>query len=110
MCDIENHVAALTPDYETAIKEELKHRGLDAEAVFKQEETKPQGMRFFIPVNDAKEGESQTIHVVHGTFSRRENKNKLRAYLMALGYKPKEHKAILKGLNLWSKKQLGTQA
>lgn len=68
------------------------------------------GMRFLIEVNEAAEGESVTVHVVHGTWSRRENKRKLRLYLDALGYTNKtEQKRILKGLGFWSKKSLGTQ-
>jgi hypothetical protein len=67
------------------------------------------GMRFYINVNDAKDGESVTMHVVHGTWSRRENKRRLRKYLAALGYtKHDEQKSILKELGFWSKKQLGT--
>ena len=75
-------------------------------------EAKPyDGMRFFINVNDAKDGESVTMHVVHGTWSRRENKRRLRKYLSALGYtKHAEQKTILKELGFWSKKQLGTTA
>lgn len=68
------------------------------------------GMRFFVNVNDADDGGSTTMHVIHGTWSRRENKRALREYLRAIGYnKHSEHKEILKGLGFWSKKQLGTQ-
>lgn len=68
------------------------------------------GMRFFINVNEAEEGNgSQTMHVVHGSFSRRENKRALRKYLDVLGYKDKaEQKRILKALGFWGK-TLGTE-
>jgi len=69
------------------------------------------GMRFFVDVNEAEEGGSTTVHVIYGTWSRRENKRSLRKYLTALGYKShSEHKTILKALGFWSKKQLGTIA
>jgi len=76
-----------------------------------EDEPAPTGMRFLINVNEAKAGESVTVHVVHGTWSRRENKRALRQYLSALGYtRHDEQKRILKGLGFWTKKQLGTQA
>lgn len=75
-----------------------------------KEEQPYDGMRFFVNVNEAKAGESVTMHVIYGTWSRRENKRKLRQYLTALGYKKHdEQKRILKDLGFWSKKQLGTQ-
>lgn len=106
MCDME-HIESL-------IEAEHQRLGINPDIYNNTPEVMPKeteaydGMRFFINVNEAAEGESQTMHVVHGTYSRRENKRALRAYLMALGYKPKEHKQILKGLGLWGKK-LGTQ-
>jgi len=69
------------------------------------------GMRFFINVNEADGETSVTMHVVHGTWSRRENKRRLRIYLAELGYKKHdEQKRILKDLGFWSKKQLGKVA
>lgn len=74
-----------------------------------KEEQPYDGIRFFININDAKAGESVTVHVVHGTWSRTENKRRLRKYLSTLGYtKHDEQKRILKQLGFWTKSQLGT--
>ena len=68
------------------------------------------GMRFFVNVNEAVNGESVTVHVIHGTWSRRENKRRLRMYLAELGYtRHEEQKQLLKQLGFWTKTQLGTQ-
>lgn len=90
-------------------------KGNEAEVIICDEvETMPKGeaydgMRFFIDVNEAEAGKSVTVHVVHGTFSRRENKAILRKYLSELGYKCKqEQKQILKALGFWGK-ALGTK-
>ena len=98
------------------IAEEHKRYGFTGEHVNDAPEEMPKeekpydGMRFFINVNDAKDGQSVTVHVVHGTWSRRNNKATLRKYLAAIGYtKHEEQKRILKKLGFWSKKQLGTQ-
>lgn len=99
------------------IADEHKRLGFDGNYVNDTPEEMPKadepydGVRFFINVNDAKDGESVTMHVVHGTWSRRENKRRLRMYLSELGYtKHDEQKRILKALGFWSKKQLGTIA
>lgn len=110
----------MTPDItilDDLIAEEHKRYGFTGEHVndtpqeLPKEEQPYDGMRFFINVNDAKAGASVTMHVIYGTWSRRENKRKLRLYLAELGYKKhNEQKAILKELGFWSKKQLGTKA
>jgi len=100
---------------EQLIEDEHTRLGINPDVVndapeLPQEQEAYDGMRFFVNVNEAKEGESVTVHVIHGSWSRRENKRSLRKYLKALGYtKHDEQKRILKGLGFWTKTQLGTQ-
>ena len=103
-------------NYEQLIKDEHERIGFDGDvsnkdpSVLPKEERPYDGVRFFVPVNVASNGESQTMHVVHGTWSRTENKRRLRKYLSALGYtKHDEQKRILKALGFWTKSQLGTE-
>ena len=77
---------------------------LDSLKPMKKEVEAYDGMRFIIEVNDAKAGESITMHIVHGTWSRRENKRRLREYLNELGYTKRfEQNTLLKRLGFWNK-------
>lgn len=72
-----------------------------------RQELGPQGMRFFIEVNEREHnpltGEvgSQTMHVVHGTHCAKTNKKRLFKYLEAVGVPAKDHKRTLKALGFW---------
>ena len=54
-------------------------------------------MKYFIPINEANEGESVTVDIVDvGDVSERVAKRKLRQYLIARGVKAKEVKTVMK--------------
>ena len=56
-------------------------------------------MKFIININEALEGESQTVHVVE-TFSNnpRTNKRKLREYFLEMGVREQELKRVFKAM------------
>lgn len=59
-------------------------------------------MRFIVPVNEAAEDESQTIHVVDtGSTCARTNKRKLREYFEAVGVPSKRVKHVMKSMGFW---------
>lgn len=66
--------------------------------------------RFIFPLNEAKEGESVTNHIVSVTTqSRRANKRALKHYLKDYhGIPENQHKRILKAMGFWGD-SLGTQ-
>ena len=114
--EMSNEESALD-ELDRLIEEEHARHGFDGNhsndtpQELPKEEQPYDGMRFFVNVNEAAEGESTTVHVIYGTWSRRENKRRLRKYLAHLGYtKHDEQKRILKDLGFWSKKQLGKVA
>lgn len=59
-------------------------------------------MKFLVPINEAEDGESQTVHVVEtNSTSARVNKMKLREYFMAQGV-PRTHvKRVMKAMGFW---------
>jgi hypothetical protein len=60
-------------------------------------------MRFLVPVNDAADGESQTIHIIETQSScARTNKRYLKEYLTKMGVREPEHKRVLKELGFWN--------
>ena len=74
-----------------------------------KEQEQYDGMRFVVEVNDAAAGESITMHVIYGSWSRRDNRYKLRLYLKELGYTNRqEQNRMLKELGFWGK-GLGTR-
>lgn len=59
-------------------------------------------MRFFIPINDAADGESQTVHVVNtGSNSPRANKRILKQYFIKMGVDHKQVKTVMKKMGFW---------
>ena len=59
-------------------------------------------MRFFVPINEAEEGESQTVHVVDTESDcARTNKRKLREYFEAVGVPSSRVKHVMKSMGFW---------
>lgn len=65
-------------------------------------------MNFHIPINEAAEGESQTMHIVR-TYSDcpRKNKRILRIYFRAQGVPVQDIKRVMKLMGFWTAKELG---
>lgn len=62
-------------------------------------------MKFLVPINEAQDGESQTVHVIEtNSDNPRVNKRKLRVYFEAQGV-PKSHvKRVMKAMGFWGDK------
>jgi hypothetical protein len=61
-------------------------------------------MQFVIPINEAKVGESQTLHVLEtGSDCARTNKKHLRAYFKKMGVLPAEMKSVFKAMGFVGK-------
>lgn len=59
-------------------------------------------MKFYIPINDAQEGESQTVHVVNTeSDDARTNKRKLREYFLEMGVPANNLKRVMKAMGFW---------
>ena len=59
-------------------------------------------MRFLIPINEADEGESQTIQVIEtGSDNHRTNKKILRSYFEQVGVPKQRVKGVMKAMGFW---------
>lgn len=59
-------------------------------------------MKFLIPINETKEGESQTVHVVDTMSDNpRVNKRKLRIYFEVQGVPKSRVKSVMKAMGFW---------
>ena len=66
-------------------------------------------MRFFIPINEANDGESQTVHIVDTESDcARTNKRKLKEYFEAVGVPVPRIKKVMKAMGFWGS-NLGVQ-
>lgn len=59
-------------------------------------------MKFIIPINEPKEGETQTIQIVDtGSSCARSNKRKLKAYFLYMGVPKNNLKRVMKAMGFW---------
>lgn len=59
-------------------------------------------MRFHVPINEAEDGESQTIQIVStGSDCARTNKKILRSYFEQVGVPKKRIKFVMKSMGFW---------
>lgn len=66
-------------------------------------------MRFYIPINEAESGESQTVHVVDtGSNCARTNRRILREYFLKMGVPVTQLKRVMKAMG-FTKDTLGVK-
>ena len=66
-------------------------------------------MRFHVPINEAKEGESQTVVIVDtGTNNARSNKRILRSYFKQVGVPTPQIKQVMKAMGFTGSTLQGT--
>ena len=59
-------------------------------------------MKFLVPINEAAEGESQTVQIVETNSNcARTNKRKLRGYFKAVGVPSNRVKHVMKAMGFW---------